>query len=251
MSLDNGRHRASARFPDTSWGLVLAAGDRAESRARDALAALCRQYWMPIYASLRRQGYPASDAEDLTQGFFLHLIDGGAVARADPDRGRFRSFLHGALVRFLASDRERESALKRGGDRVFVPFDATAAEAHMAAEDDGSSQQLQFDRRWARALVGNALARLAAEHAVSGESDLFAALQPCLSGRDMPSYADIGAQLGRNEGAIKTAVHRLRRRFRDALRAEVAETVAAPGEVDEELAYLRDVLASESETSIP
>jgi len=154
-------------------------------------------------------------------------------------------------VRFLASDREREAALKRGGDRVFVPFDATAAEVHVAGGDDGTSQQLQFDRRWARTLVANALARLAAEHAADGESDLFAALQPCLSGHDMPAYADIATRLGRNEGAIKTAVHRLRRRFRDVLRHEVAETVAVPDEVDDELRYLRDVLASESETTIP
>jgi RNA polymerase sigma-70 factor (ECF subfamily) len=229
----------------------LAAGDRGEVRAREAFAALCRQYWMPIYASLRRQRYAQSDADDLTQGFFLHLIDGDAVSRADPERGRFRSFLHGALTRFLASDRERETALKRGGDRVFVPFDTAAVDAQIIGEDDATSLEHQFDRRWARALVGNALTRLAAEYAAGGESDLYAALQPSLSGREMPPYAKIAAHLGRNEGAIKTAVHRLRRRFRDVLRHEVAQTVAAPDDVDDELKYLRDVLASESETTIP
>lgn len=251
MSYDNTRLGGSARFPDTSWGLVLAAGDHGEARAHDAFAGLCRQYWMPIYASLRRQGFKASDAEDLTQGFFLHLIDGGAVARADPERGRFRSFLHGALLRFLANDREREVALKRGGDRVFVSFDTAAVEAQWQGDDEDVAQQLQFDRRWARTLVGNALARLDAEHAVSGESDLFDALQPTLSGREIPAYAELAVRLNRNEGAIKTAVHRLRRRFRDVLRHEVANTVAAPEEVDDELAYLRDVLAAESQISVP
>jgi RNA polymerase sigma-70 factor (ECF subfamily) len=250
VSLDNARYRAGARFPDTSWGLVLAAGDRAEARARDAYATLCRQYWMPIYASLRRQGFDASDAEDLTQGFFLHLIAGGTVSRADPARGRFRSFLHGALARFVASDRERERALKRGGDRLLVPFDKVAAEAEVVGSDDGTPPQLQFDRRWARTLVANAFARLAAEYAESGDSALFDALRPMLSGREMPTYAALAPRLGRNEGAIKTAVHRLRRRFRDILRGEVAQTVAAPEEVDDELAYLRNVLGSESETSL-
>jgi DNA-directed RNA polymerase specialized sigma24 family protein len=246
VSFDNARRGSGARFPDTSWGLVLVAGHRADARARDAFAALCTRYWMPIYAALRRQGHGVTDAEDLTQGFFLELIDGDAVSRAEPGRGRFRSFLLGALVRFLADDRERERALKRGGDRIFVPFDNAAAEAELPADDEGVSLQLKFDRRWARALVANALARVAAEHAARGESDVFTALQSTLSGGDAPAYAALATRLGRNEGAIKTAVHRLRRRFRDVLRQEVAQTVAAPAEVDDELTYLRDVLAAES-----
>jgi RNA polymerase sigma-70 factor (ECF subfamily) len=249
VSLENARFGAGAHFPDTSWGLVLTAGDRADARARNAFAGLCTRYWMPIYAALRRRGHAASDAEDLTQGFFLHLIDGNAFARADPERGRFRSFLHGALIRFLADDRERERAFKRGGDRVLVPFDSAAAEAEMPPADEGVSLQLQFDRRWARALVANALARIAAEHAARGESDVFTALQPALSNGDAPAYPELAARLGRNEGAIKTAVHRLRRRFRDLLREEVAQTVAAPDEIDDELAYLRDVLAAESDAT--
>ncbi len=247
MSFDNARHRANARFPDTSWGLVLAAGDRGEAHAREAFAALCRQYWMPIYASLRRQGFAASDAEDLSQGFFLHLIDGGAVARADPGRGRFRSFLLGTLCRFLANDRERERALKRGGDRAFVSFDTAAVEAQLARDEDGvASLQLQFDRRWARALVDNALADLDGEYASNGEANLFAALRFCLDGgSEAPSYGELATRLDRNEGAIKTSVHRLRRRFREVLRREVARTVATSDEIDDELNYLRDVLTAE------
>jgi DNA-directed RNA polymerase specialized sigma24 family protein len=250
VSSDDARRGGAARFPDTSWGLVQAAATR-DSSARDAFATLCARYWLPIYAVLRRQGHGASDAEDLTQGFFLHLIDGGAVARADPERGRFRSFLHGALVRFLASDREREVAQKRGGDRLFVPFDAAIVETQWSDDDASTSLQLHFDRRWARALVGNVLARLADEHAACGEDEVFAALQPTLQGANAPAYAELAARLGRNEGAIKTAVHRLRRRFRDLLRAEVAATVASDAEIDDELAYLRDVLASESEKTVP
>ena len=253
VSFDNAKLGTSTRFPDTSWGLVLAAGARREGRARDAFAALCRHYWMPIYASLRRQGFATNDAEDLTQGFFLHLIDGGAVARADPERGRFRSFLLGALCRFLANDRDRENARKRGGDRVFISFDTAAVEAQFPQDDEGAlSLQLQFDRRWARTLVSNALTTLGAEHEASGEADLFVALQPCLgTGGESPSYGELAARLSRNEGAIKTAVHRLRRRFREVLRREVANTVAAPDEIDDELSYLRDVLAAEPQVTVP
>jgi RNA polymerase sigma-70 factor (ECF subfamily) len=251
VSSDDTRRGSAARFPDTSWGLVQAAGNRGDALARDAFATLCARYWLPIHAALRRQGHGASDAEDLTQGFFLHLIDSGAVTRADPERGRFRSFLHGALVRFLASDREHEHALKRGGDRVFVPFDSALVEAHADDDDAGASLQLHFDRRWARTLVGNVLARLADEHAASGESEAFAALQPTLQDANAPAYAELAVRLGRNEGAIKTAVHRLRRRFRDLLRAEVAATVANDTEIDDELAYLRDVLASEPGKTAP
>jgi RNA polymerase sigma-70 factor (ECF subfamily) len=251
VSTDNAS-RATARFPDTSWGLVLAAGDHAEARTRDAFAALCRQYWMPIYASLRRQHYTQSDAEDLTQGFFLHLIDGDAVSRADPERGRFRSFLLGALFRFLASDKERQNARKRGGDRVFVALDTAAVEAQLANDsDEAASLELEFDRRWARTLVSNALATLGAEHEASGEPELFVALQPYLgTGGRSASYGEIAARLQRNEGAIKTAVHRLRRRFREVLRHEVASTVAAPADVDDELSHLRNVLASKPEISL-
>jgi DNA-directed RNA polymerase specialized sigma24 family protein len=253
LSSDDARLRANARFPDTSWGLVLAAGDRGDAHASEAFASLCRQYWMPIYAGLRRQGFASSDAEDLTQGFFLHLIDGGGVSRADPDRGRFRSFLLGALRRFLANDRDREHARKRGGDRTFVAIDAATVEAQLPHDDDGAiSLQLQFDRRWARTLVSNALATLGAEHAASGEAELFAALQPCLgTGGEAPPYGELAVRLARNEGAVKTAVHRLRRRFREVLRREVAHTVAAPEEIDDELTYLRDVLAAEPQVTVP
>ena len=164
-----------------------------------------------------------------------------------PGRGRFRSFLLGTLCRFLANDRERERALKRGGDRAFVSFDTAAVEAQLARDEDGvASLQLQFDRRWARALVDNALADLDGEYASNGEANLFAALRFCLDGgSEAPSYGELATRLDRNEGAIKTSVHRLRRRFREVLRREVARTVATSDEIDDELNYLRDVLTAE------
>lgn len=231
------------RFPDTSWGLVLAT--RGDENAGNALAILCHRYWPPVYASLRRQGLPPADAEDLTQGFFLHLIERGIVARADPQRGRFRSFLFGTLRWFLANDRERAHALKRGSGSVFVPIDTAETEAsiHFDARS-GVPFELQFDRQWARTVVKNALDALGAEYTEQGQTLEYETLRPCLDpGAEAPSYATLAKHLDRSEGAVKVAVHRLRKRFRGALRGEIGCTVATAGEIEEELAYLRNVLA--------
>jgi RNA polymerase sigma-70 factor (ECF subfamily) len=232
-------------FPNTSWGIVLAARD--DDGGRDAFSALGRRYWTPIYASLRRQGFAPADAEDLVQGFFLHLVEHRTVARADPERGRFRSFLLGALRWFLANDHERERARKRGGECIFVPIDS--GEVESAQQHDWESQatlDLQFDRQWARAVVRNALSALRAEYVENGQGPAYAILQPCLDpGVETPSYATLATKLDRNEGAVKVAVHRLRRRFREVLRREVESTVATAQEIEGELAYLRDVLATE------
>jgi RNA polymerase sigma-70 factor (ECF subfamily) len=241
----DGRAFGSASFPNTSWGLVLAT--RADDGGHAALGALCRRYWMPIYASLRRHGFPPADAEDLTQGFFLHLIERGSIARADPQRGRFRSFLLGALRWFLANDREREQALKRGGKSVFVPIDVSEIEAGMRFDaDDAVSLDLQFDRQWALAVVRNALDALGAEYARQGQDREYGALRPCLDPfAASPSYAALAKHLDRNEGAVKVAVHRLRKRFREVLHGEIGCTVADARDIENELAYLRDVLASD------
>lgn len=238
--------RSSAAFPETSWGLVLATRDDAGS-GREAFADLCRRYWMPVYASLRRQGFAPANAEDLVQGFFLHLIEHDTVGRADPERGRFRSFLLGALRWFLANEHERENAHKRGGHSTFVPIDRAEVESSLKLHAEGAaSLDLQFDRQWARVLVMNALEALRAEYAQSGQAQLYAVLQPCLDpATAAPSYAALGERLARNEGAVKVAVHRMRGRFRAVLRREVALTVATAQEVEEELAYLRDVLAAD------
>ncbi|MCK9537634.1 MAG: hypothetical protein M0Q70_00700 [Dokdonella sp.] len=216
------------------------------SGAGDALAELCVRYWMPIYASLRRQGFASAEAEDLVQGFFLHLIEQGTVARAERERGRFRNFMLGALRRFLGSESERERALKRGSDCHFVPFDAATMESLLPVTDESAlSLDLQFDREWARTLIDNAVGTLREQHVREGDGELFDALRACLDpGAGVPTYVELARRLGRSEGAVKTAVHRLRRRFRDVLRREVACTVAAADEVEAELAHLRDVLST-------
>jgi RNA polymerase sigma-70 factor (ECF subfamily) len=220
---------------------------RNESTGRDALSTLCRRYWAPIYACVRWQCAAPADAEDLVQGFFLHVVEHHTVARADPERGRFRSFLLGALRWFLANERERGNAGKRGGDSAFVPIDI--AEAELSIQGDagsGATFEMQFDRQWARTLVANALNALRAEYVENDQARAYAILQPCLDPRvETPPYAVLATQLGRNEGAVKVAVHRLRVRFREVLRREVECTVASAQEIEDELAYLRDVLAAQ------
>lgn len=245
MAVDNIHPRGNAAFPETSWGLVLATRDDADG-GRSAFANLCRLYWMPVYASLRRQGFAPADAEDLVQGFFLHLIERGTVARADPARGRFRGFLLGALHLFLANVHEHTNARKRGGGSSFIPIDTAEIEASLQSDaGDAASLDLQFDRQWARALVRNALDALRVEYVASGQAQLYAILQPCLDPAvTAPSYATLATRLSRNEGAVKVAVHRLRGRFRTVLRREVALTVQTAQDIEDELAYLRDVLAT-------
>lgn len=243
MRHEQGRAQAGSRFPETSWGIVLAT--RAQAGAGVALEVLCRRYWPPVYASLRRRGFEPGTAEDLTQGFFLHLIEHGIVARADPQRGRFRSFLSGALRWFLANDRERAHALKRGGYSVFVPIDIAEIEASMHFDARGEGPfELQFDQQWARAVVKNALDALGTEYARQGLTLEYESLRPCLDpGAEAPSYAALARHLNRSEGAVKVAVHRLRKRFRDALRGEIECTVASAGDIEDELVHLRNVLA--------
>lgn len=245
MRCDGARRQSGSRFPETSWGLVLAT--REGDRRRAAFDSLCMRYWMPVYASLRRQGFAPADAEDLAQGFFLHLIERETVTRADPERGRFRSFLLGALRWFLANTGERDRAAKRGGAHRFISIDAAEAESALTADASGRiSLELQFDRQWARTLVQNALDVLRSEYAARGQTRTYDALQACLDpGSEPPSCAALATRLRCSEGAAKVAVHRLRQRFRELLRAEVECTVATTQEVETELRHLRDVFAAE------
>lgn len=226
-------------FSATRWSMVLAAAGESD----DALAALCRAYWFPLYAFVRRQGVAPHDAEDLTQGFFQHLLAKGALGHVARDRGRFRTFLLASLKHFLADERDRAAAQKRGGGLAAISFDACDAEARYTIEprDDLSPDRL-FDRRWALAVIDRALARLHAEYAASGKGALFDALRPLLTGGAASSYVELGAQFRMNEGAVKVAVHRLRQRYGAALRAEIAETVETAEEVDVELRHLLDAL---------
>jgi RNA polymerase sigma-70 factor (ECF subfamily) len=237
MTQDSSGHQ---QFQATRWSVVLAAAGDADA----ALAALCRAYWFPLYAFIRRQGVAPHDAEDLTQGFFAHLLGKGALAHVDRAKGRFRTFLLASLKHFLADERDRAHAQKRGGGQPAISLDACAAEERYALEPrDELSPDRLFDRRWAVAVIEQALARLDAEYAAAGKSELFAELKPLLTGGGgTRPYAEIGATLGMNEGAVKIAVHRLRQRYRAALRAEIAETVGSAEDVEAELRYLLEAL---------
>jgi DNA-directed RNA polymerase specialized sigma24 family protein len=229
----------------TQWGLVAAASaeDAAESRA--ALEELYRLYSYPVYAFVRRRGYGPHDAQDVTQDFFVHLLEKGTLSRADSQRGRFRNFLLGALEHFLAHAAERAGAGKRGGGCQWVFLDDDTAENRQQfAAPEGFTAEKLFEAQWAAALVEATLARLRGELESEGKEHLFETLQGFLLGRDNASYQEAADTLSLSLGALKTAIHRLRGRYRALLREEVARTVAAPAEVDEELRYLRAALRS-------
>jgi RNA polymerase sigma-70 factor (ECF subfamily) len=232
-------------FPTTHWSQILRAADPNEQGSREALEALCRDYWYPLYAFARRQGLNSDDAADLVQGFLADLIERRDLARADPDRGRFRAFLGSACKHFLAHRRDHDQAQKRGGGQSIVSIDRQDAEGRYRNEpaQDLTAERL-FERRWATVLLGHVLARLESEANQSGKSSLFAHLRPMLEGEDLAeSYQRIGDQLEMTEGAVKVAAHRFRGRYRQILRDEVARTVADPAEVDAEIADLLKALA--------
>lgn len=231
-------------FHTTRWSVVLAAQQGHDTtQSRDAMAALCRDYWYPLYAFVRRRGSPPHDAQDLTQAFFVSLLESNATA-ADPARGKFRSYLLGALKHFLANDWHRANAQKRGGGCRIVEWDALDAESRFANEPAAESDaEVLFDRRWAMELLDRAMAALRAEFAAKEDEATFDALKGTLTGTE-PPREKLAAQLGMSEGALKVAVHRLRQRYREVLRAEIAETVASDREVDEEMRHLAAVLRS-------
>jgi DNA-directed RNA polymerase specialized sigma24 family protein len=230
-------------FVTTQWGLVVAASAKGAAEARAALEDLYRLYCYPIYAFIRRRGYGRQDAQDLTQDFFVHLLEKGTLGRADPQRGRFRSFLLGTLDYFLAHASERARATKRGGGCQWVFLDDDAAEnSYQLAAPEGMTAEKVFDARWAATLVEVAFSRLRVELESEGKGYLFEALQGFLLGREDASYQQVADALSLSLGALKTIIHRLRGRYRALLREEVARTVAAPTEIDEELRYLRAAL---------
>ncbi len=231
-------------FQTTRWSVVLAAQRASDTtRAREALATLCRDYWYPLYAFVRRRGYPPHDAQDLTQEFFASLLEAKATA-ADPRRGRFRSYLLGALKHFLANDWNRQQAQKRGGGQRLVEWDALDPEARYAMEPaDQTDADLLFDKRWALDLLDRAMKRLRAEFAAKNDEAVFDALKDTLTGAE-PPREELARRLGMTEGALKVAIHRLRQRYREVLRSEIAETVDSPADVDDEMRHLAAVLRS-------
>jgi len=233
------------QFATTRWSVVLAAGDGETAGSREALARLCEIYWYPLYAFARRWGHTADEAQDLTQEFFARLLEKHYLGDVKPERGRFRSFLLASLKHFLLNERDRVLARKRGGGQVPIPLEFETAEGRYRLEPrDPSTPETIFERRWALTLLDRVLSRLRCEYEESGRGPLFKALQGLLTGQvETPRYADLGALLGMTEGAVKVAAHRLRRRFGELLRQEIADTVADPAEVDDEIRYLFKVLS--------
>jgi DNA-directed RNA polymerase specialized sigma24 family protein len=233
------------RFATTHWSVVVAARDGEAVEAREALAALCQAYWYPIYAYVRRQGHPADQAQDLTQEFFTRLLEKDFLGAVDPEKGKFRAFLLAACKHFLANERDRDRAQKRGGGRACLPLDFGDAEVRYGREPGHRlTAEKLFERRWALALLEGVLARLREEHAARGKGELFDRLRGFLVGERQPGgYAGAAADLGLTEGAVKVAVHRLRQRYRELLREEIARTVHDPEQVDEEIRALFAALA--------
>lgn len=234
------------QFDTTHWSLVLAAGDRESPGADAALAALCSAYWHPVLAFIRRSGHDEDEARDLTQGFFALVLEKNYFGAAQQERGRLRSFLLTAVTHFLANERDRERALKRGGGAELLSLDARDDERPVVSEpaDDLTPERL-FERRWALTVLGEAMARLRQQYARSSKLDVFDQLKPLLTGRDPGTYAQAATRLNTTEGALRVAVHRLRRQFAAALRTTVAETVVTPEEVDVELRQLMHALGRE------
>ncbi|MBE0541233.1 MAG: RNA polymerase sigma factor [Verrucomicrobia bacterium] len=234
-------------FVTTHWSVVLTAGRNDTTRAHAALAKLCQTYWYPLYAYVRRRGQSPEDAQDLTQEFFARLLEKNWVGNADQTKGRFRSFLLSAMNHFLADEWDKARAQKRGGGVPLVPLQFETAETRYGVEPtDSATPERTFERRWALTLLEEVLNHLRAEYEQEGKADLFTTLHPCLVGeRTAQPYAELATKMGVNEGTVKSAVHRLRQRYRQLLRDEIANTVAGADEVDEELRHLFAVLAGQ------
>jgi len=224
----------------THWSAVVRAGRPGSAAAMEALEELCRVYWYPLYAFARRQGCSAPDAQDVTQSFLAVLLERNYVARADPAKGRFRSFLLTLFKRFLINDWKRAHARKRSGFEPVVPLDAHLAESRFGTEPAAvASPDVWFERQWAVTLLDQVMSRLQIEYVGSGRGRLYEHLEGCLI-RDVTAlpYAEIGVRLNLSEAAVKMAMHRLRARYQAVLREEIAKTVTSPEDVEPELEHL-------------
>jgi len=233
----------AGRFATTHWSVILAASDSASVQHEPALSTLCQTYWFPLYAYLRRRGYDSHQAEDYTQGFFAGILEKKDLRKADPKYGKFRSFLLASLKNFLADEWDRAHAQKRGGDKkvLSLDFDAAASRYDQASVQDLSPEKL-FERSWALTILTRAMDRLKAETAVSDKQQLFDCLKIYFTAeKDAVPYKDVAAKLNMTAGAVKVAVHRLRRRYRELVREEIAQTVTTEAQVDEEI---RDLFAA-------
>jgi RNA polymerase sigma-70 factor (ECF subfamily) len=234
-----------ADFPTTSWTLVLAAGNQNSPGSQDAITSLCATYWFPLYAFIRKRGNAAPEAQDLVQEFFVRFIARRYFDRADPGKGNFRTFLLTCLKCFLADENDRGNALKRGGGAAPLPFELENAESIYTREPShNETPERIYERRWARALLDRVYVRLREEFVRHGRLDYFNHLKEHLMGSGDAPYAELSLKLGVTESALKTGIHRLRRRYRDPLREEVAATVADPQSVDAELRFLMSALSA-------
>jgi len=230
-------------FPTTRWSLVAAAGDPQRREARSALVALCENYWYPLYAYLRRRGYAADQAQDLIQEFFIRVLEGRYLDRADPEKGRFRAFLLTSLKFFVADEADRQRAHKRGGGAV-LSLEFTSGEEHYQREPahDETPERI-FERRWALSVLDRVVEKLRSEFVRHGRPEHFERLKVFLLGQSDAPYAALAREINTSEGALKVAIHRLRKRYRELFRQEIADTVANSAEVESELKYLAAVLS--------
>jgi RNA polymerase sigma-70 factor (ECF subfamily) len=229
-------------FPTTRWTLVIAAADSRRTEARSALVSLCEGYWYPLYAYVRRRGYPVDQAQDLTQEFFIRVMEGRYLDRADPDKGRFRAFILTSLKFFLADEADRSRAQKRGGGRV-LSFEISSGEDRYQREPAHTdTPERIFERRWALSVLDRVVDRLRAEFVQHGRVDHFNRLKVFLLDQAETPYAALAREMGTSEGALKVAIHRLRKRYRDVFRQEIAETVADSADVESELRFLAAAL---------
>lgn len=239
------------RFATTHWSMVASAGGPRSSEAGRALALLCENYWFPLYAFVRRAGHSAEDAQDLTQDFFVCLLAKNYLAVADPQRGRFRSFLLGAMKHFLANQRRRQGAQKRRGQALTLSLDFQGGENRyrLIEPADNLTPERLYEKRWALTLLDLVLTRLRDEFSAAGKRPLFEALKQFLAGSpgegEKRTYLDVAGRIGMSEGAVKVAVHRLRRRYRKLLKEEIARTVADPASLEDELTELLAALGSQ------
>jgi len=233
-------------FQSTLWtAVIMPAKDPTSKEGQAALETLCRIYWQPLYWHVRtRKGYPPNEAQDLTQSFFVHLLEHNGIVKASPERGRFRNFLLKSLSNFLISDWRSRSALKNGGGLKITSLEFEQAEGRFEAQPvEGVSPEMIYDKRWAMTLIDRAMKRLEHEYVSNEKGDLFAELKPLLNDERDSSYAEIAKRHGMTESAVGAAAHRLRKKFGEFLRHEVEQTVA-PEYVDDELRYLISVWAT-------
>ena len=232
-------------FATTQWTQVLHAGLSDSTSAREALGQLCQIYWYPLYAYARRRGNSPADAEDLTQGFFARLLELNSLAAVRREKGKFRSFLLASLNHYLSDEWDRARAQKRGHGRV-ISLDANLAEERFSHEPaDALTPEKLFEKKWAMTLLESVVQKLQGEHESAGKGALFAALRFSIAGGGSEeSYAELASQLGLSEATLRVTIHRLRQRYRQLLRDEIAQTVANEAEVDDEIRHLFAALAA-------